>query len=184
LSLEHAILGFLTYHPMSGYDLKRYFDESVRHFWPAAQSQIYRTLDRMTDRGWVRVEMVEQRDRPDRKVHHLTDKGRTELRRWLTSPLDPPTARHQWLIQVFFAHQLSDEEILAVFEGHAERLRQRLAVFRTDVQSIIEERHAQVGSARSRRLWQFTLDYGVASLECELRWVEQAIAELRHLPPT
>jgi DNA-binding PadR family transcriptional regulator len=169
---------------LSGYDLKRNFDESVRHFWPATQSQIYRTLDRMANEGWVRVEMVEQRDRPDRKVHHLTDKGRTELRRWLTSPLDLPTARHQWLIQVFFAHQLSDEEILAMFEGKAERLRQRLAVLRTDVQSVIDEGYAQVGSARARRLWQFTLDHGVAHLESELRWVEQAIAELRHLPPT
>jgi PadR family transcriptional regulator AphA len=34
MSLEYAILGFLNYHPYTGYDLKKVFDKSVRHFWP------------------------------------------------------------------------------------------------------------------------------------------------------
>ena len=56
MSLEHAILGFLQYKPMSGYDLKKIFDTSVRHFWPADQSQIYRTLTRLADKGWAEQE--------------------------------------------------------------------------------------------------------------------------------
>ena len=35
MSLKHAILGFLSLQPMTGYDLKKAFDQSVRHFWPA-----------------------------------------------------------------------------------------------------------------------------------------------------
>ena len=49
MSLEFAILGFLSYHPSTGYDLKKMFDVSIRHFWPADQSQIYRTLARLTE---------------------------------------------------------------------------------------------------------------------------------------
>ena len=56
MSLEHAILGFLNYKPLSGYDLKKIFDTSVRHFWAADQSQIYRTLNRLTERGWAEME--------------------------------------------------------------------------------------------------------------------------------
>ena len=56
MSLEHAMLGFLCYTPLTGYDLKKAFDVSVRHFWPADQSQIYRTLARMAERGWVEME--------------------------------------------------------------------------------------------------------------------------------
>ena len=73
MSLEHAILGFLHYAPSSGYDLKKAFDTSVRHFWPADQSQIYRTLARMTEREWVKVEVISQEDRPSRKVYHITE---------------------------------------------------------------------------------------------------------------
>ena len=44
MSLKHALLGFLSYAPMTGYDLKRYFDQSIHHFWNANLSQIYPRL--------------------------------------------------------------------------------------------------------------------------------------------
>ncbi len=182
MSLEHAILGFLTYQPLSGYDLKKFFDESVRHFWSATQSQIYRSLVRMAETGWVEMEFVEQDNRPDRKVYHITKAGQDELLHWLTTPLPPPAGRNLWLVQVFFAHPLSDDEVFALFEDHAEKLRQKLGLFRNGVQEVVERRFAEVGSKRSRRLWQFTLDYGIAHLEWELQWVEKALEDLPHLP--
>ena len=41
MSLEYVILGLLNYRPLSGYDLKKVFDNAVRHFWPADQSPDY-----------------------------------------------------------------------------------------------------------------------------------------------
>ena len=76
MSLEHAILGFLNSRPMTGYELKKIFDTSVRHFWPADQSQIYRTLSRLSERGWAEMEIIKQSERPDRKVYRLTPRGR------------------------------------------------------------------------------------------------------------
>ncbi len=46
MSLQHILLGLLR-EPASGYDLKAYFDKSVRYFWAAELSQIYPTLQRM-----------------------------------------------------------------------------------------------------------------------------------------
>jgi len=40
MSLQHAILGFLNYKSLTGYDLKKIFVAAVRHFWAADQSQI------------------------------------------------------------------------------------------------------------------------------------------------
>lgn len=62
MSLEYAILGFLNYKPQSGYDLKKIFDTSVRHFWAADQSQIYRILTRLTERGLVEMSVIEQHE--------------------------------------------------------------------------------------------------------------------------
>ena len=91
MSLEYAILGFLNYHPYTGYDLKKIFDTSIRHFWPADQSQIYRTLARLTEQGFAEMEKVPQDDRPDRKVYSITEAGRAELMKWLSGP--PPIGR-------------------------------------------------------------------------------------------
>ena len=83
MSLEHVILGFLEVGPKTGYDLKKRFDRSVAGFWPADQSRIYRTLAKLSERGFVSQEVVAQSDRPDRKVYHISDEGREELHRWL-----------------------------------------------------------------------------------------------------
>ena len=53
MSLRFAILGFLSVRPFSGYDLKRAFDQSVRHFWTADQAAIYRTLGELESKGLV-----------------------------------------------------------------------------------------------------------------------------------
>ena len=44
MPLEHAILAFIKFQPVSCYDLKKYFDVSVAHFWSATQSHIYKSL--------------------------------------------------------------------------------------------------------------------------------------------
>ena len=147
MSLDHAILGFLNYQPFSGYDLKKIFDTTVRHFWPADQSQIYRTLGRLTEEGFVKMETVEQTSRPDRKVYHITPAGRRELTDWLVGPppLDP--TRSSALVQVFFAGQLSDGELLSKFESFAAMIGGILKLF-DSLPDEIDEYADKVGSPR------------------------------------
>jgi PadR family transcriptional regulator AphA len=179
MSLEHAILGFLNYKPFSGYDLKKAFDTSVQHFWPADQSQIYRTLARLAERGWAEAEIVQQEDRPNRKVYHITETGRTELRRWLTEPLPPHNERHASLIQVFFSGQLSDEEILAIFEQEAEQLREMLERY-DQVPQQSAEYVAMIHAPRETFFWMLTLEFGIKMAHASLEWVESVIQRIEN----
>lgn len=175
MSLEHAILGFLHYKPLSGYDLKSVFDLSVQHFWPADQSQIYRTLSRLVENGMAEVEVIEQDDRPDRKVYHITDEGRNELVNWLTTPLPVKTDRIAKLIQIFFAGQLSDEEILDMFRRFADHARK----VHEELISIKENPGQPDGSpCRDRFFWGLTLDYGIHITKANLAWFEDVISRI------
>lgn len=176
MSLEHAILGFLQYKPLSGYDLKSYFDMSVRHFWTADQSQIYRTLSKLSDGGLTEVEVVEQDDRPDRKVYHITDKGREELLQWLSTPMQCKNERVAVLIQVFFAGHLSDDEALAIFRSMAERSRQSNEMLRQLPKP--ENAPDDEGLSRDAFFWGLTLDYGIRMTEASAAWAEGVIARL------
>ncbi|MHB9134681.1 MAG: PadR family transcriptional regulator [Armatimonadota bacterium] len=184
MSLEHAILGFLQYGPSSGYDLKGLFDLSVQHFWPADQSQIYRTLARLAEHGWAEREVIEQEDHPDRKVYHITEAGRETLRDWLSHPQPLKGARSASLIQVFFAGQLADEEILAIFRHAADQCRAELAHLRR----IPEHCDSMIPSTTSPRevfCWMLTLECGIQSTEAHLAWLESVIARIERgeLPP-
>ena len=49
----YVILGFLSWRPMSGYDIKSVADESTRFFWAASYGQIYPELRRLADAGLI-----------------------------------------------------------------------------------------------------------------------------------
>ena len=178
MSLEYAILGFLNYHPYTGYDLKKIFDSSIRHFWPADQSQIYRTLRNLTGQGFVEMEKVPQEDRPDRKVYSITEAGRAELMKWLSGPPPLGDARNAALIQVFFAGQLSDEEILVKFEDFVAILRTILAQY-NQIPAQIVPYQQEISSQREHFFWMLTLDSGMRSMQASLDWAESVIEQLK-----
>lgn len=184
MSLDYAILGFLNYHPYTGYDLKKIFDDSVRHFWQADQSQIYRTLARLTEQGLAEMEKVAQEDRPDRKVYHITPGGRAELLKWLAGPPPMEEPRSAPLIQVFFAGQLSDEEILAKFEGFAATCRSILARYE-QVPAQIGPYRQEINSPREQFFWMLTLENGISNVRASLEWSESIIERIKkgQIPP-
>jgi len=183
MPLSHAILGFLEYQPMSGYDLKKYFDISVAHFWSATQSHIYKALENLEKDGLVEGRIIPQEGKPNRREYHITEAGRAELHRWLVTPLPVEQTRIAWLIQIFFSHFSSNEEIASLLEARMEQIRSQLDAFRKEVQAGLDRNAEQIGVERARQLWQITLDYGTAHDEQELEWLEQMLERVRNLPP-
>ena len=146
---------------------------SVQHFWSADQSQIYRTLEQIVAAGWAEVELVEQQERPNRKVYHITRPGRAELRRWLTAPLVHREEHDPFLIQLFFASHLSDVEVEALLEREAAAAREQLATFDQIRQQF------SPASSRTQAFTLLTLDYGIQSTQAHLTWIEAALAQVR-----
>ncbi len=181
MPLSHAILGFLDYQPMSGYDLKKYFDQSVAHFWSATQSHIYKALENLENEGMVESQVIPQEGRPNRKQYSITDAGRAELRRWVSTPLPVEAKREAWLIQVFFAHNITNGEIEDLFKNRIERLRTSLSQCKA-AQQAIDTNAEKAGMERLRNLWQLTLDYGIDYYENEINWLEKTLPAVRRLP--
>jgi DNA-binding PadR family transcriptional regulator len=182
MPLSHAILGFLDYHPLSGYDLKKYFDQSIAHFWSATQSHIYKALEKLEKGGLVQSQLIVQEGRPNRKQYQITDAGSDELHRWLTSPLPLEQVREVWLIQVFFSHSSTNKEIVALLETRIQTIREVLAIYHTVAQTAIDQNAERVGD-RARQLWQITLDHGIDYYEFELAWLEKTLQRVHDLVP-
>jgi DNA-binding PadR family transcriptional regulator len=178
MSLDYAILGLLNYHPYTGYDLKKIFDTSIRHFWPADQSQIYRTLSKLTKNGWAEMEKIPQDDRPDRKVYHITSAGRAAFHEWIAGPPPMNEPRSAPLIQVFFSGQLPDEEVLAKFEGFAAIMRAILAQYDRVPAQLGPFEH-EITSPREHFFWMLTLENGLANMRANLAWAESVIERIK-----
>lgn len=182
MPLSHAILGFLEFRPLTGYDLKKYFDQSIAHFWSATKSHIYQALEKLEKDGLVTSQIIPQEGKPNRREYQITDTGRSELRHWLTSPLPPGQLREGWLIQVFFSHKSSNEEIVTLLEARRKAISERLDIYRTVVQDVITQNAERVGVERARQLWQITLDHGIDYYEFEIDWLEKVVDRISTLP--
>lgn len=181
MPLAHAILASLEFQPMTGYDLKKFFDKSVGHFWTTTQSHIYKALNDLEKEGWVQMEIIKQEDRPNRKEYSITQSGRAELRRWLTTPLPPAPVREAWLVQLFFSHTSTDEEITALIEERGKNIGEIVAAYKEQTQVSIPQ-DLPPGLERARALWQITLDYGIAFYQFELQWNRKMLERVKNLP--
>lgn len=172
MSLKHAILGFLSFapEPMSGYDLKKSFDHSVRHFWPANQSQIYRTLAVLAEGGLVEIDLVKREERLDKKLYHITDNGRSELHRWLSNPLASHDIREPLLIKIFFAGLLTDDELFNVLQHEIQAIEERLKMY-AGIYSDALNNLDQASDSRALFLSLLTLEYGIGSDQWGLNWL-------------
>ena len=169
MSLKYAILGFLSVNPMSGYDLKKAFDGSVGHFWPADQAQIYRTLTGLVDDGLLEVNRIEQDHRPDRKEHRLTDQGMVELDGWLGFPYEPQPTREPFLLRVFFSGRLGHGPVREMLTRRIEEGTRQLAVLK-GIASDIGQAVAGKPLDLKQQLRFATLDNGITHTQAEIDW--------------
>ncbi len=178
MSLLHAILGILNLTEASGYDLKtQMFDRSVAHFWQADQAQIYRTLEKLAENGWVESRLEIQTERPNRKVYRITETGRAELIRWLGEPQALPTHREPFLIQLFFGTLLSKETLINLAKHQLHQHQQQLEEYTQILLPQIAEQ-----SDRAHTLMRLTLDLGISSEKLYVAWLQRVIEALESLP--
>ena len=179
MSLRYAILGILNVMPMTGYDLKHQaFDATVRHFWPADQSQIYRTLSKLAEDDLVTLTVEAQDERPDRKIYAITEAGQSALTEWLTSETAVPILRDPLLVQLFFGQEMPNAELLGVVAGRLAQHQQRLAIFEQIPILPAESRPDD----RWLALQHLTLDFGLALEQAYVTWLEHCQAVIASLP--
>jgi PadR family transcriptional regulator AphA len=177
MSLKHALLGFINYGPMTGYELKKFFDTSVAHFWNAELSQIYPALKAMESEGLVEMKVEVQEDRPNRKVYSITNAGRRELLDWLAQPAERDQVREPILIKVFFGSSLSKQKLLDVLRKTADECRSQ-TIYLEYAHQFVDKFVESLGLRQEALFWQLTIDCGLKVHKAELNWVEEAIQKI------
>jgi PadR family transcriptional regulator AphA len=176
-SLEYALLGLIAATPrISGYDIVRIFNLSMRHFWHAHQGQIYPTLARMEREGWIASREVIQRGRPNKRIFSITADGRAALERWLKSPFEDLKLKHPPLLRTLHLGHLGSD-------GAIEKLAEQRTACLAYLKELREIENNVFGGENYRNehvmFSYFTLRYGIAWMEASVRWCEWAMEEVR-----
>ncbi|HEX4525568.1 MAG TPA: PadR family transcriptional regulator [Gaiellaceae bacterium] len=124
-----ALLGLLGQRPLSGYDLKRAVDRTIRHFWAASYGQIYPELKRLEEVGWITGAMADRGGRA-RRVYEITPVGRAAFADWLHGHETRIELRDESLLRLFFADVLPAGEGLGLLRARREGYAGMLAYLR------------------------------------------------------
>ncbi|MFZ5642615.1 MAG: PadR family transcriptional regulator [Bacillota bacterium] len=181
MSLSNAILGLLSYRPMTGYSMKEVFDNSISHFWHAHLSQIYRELSRMEENGLVKFEVQRREGRPDRKVYNITPLGEEKFQSWLESFPEKLVMSYndEFLLRLYFGGRINREEVLFQITKYKKETESRLNQFES-LYRVIEEYSKKAGGPEDKLYWELTLDLGVRMLKANLEWIEQAAEKIKN----
>ncbi|PYN61954.1 MAG: PadR family transcriptional regulator [Candidatus Rokuibacteriota bacterium] len=175
----HAILGVLSFCPMSGYDVKKLIERSIAHFWNESYGQIYPILKRLAAEGLAERRRETQRGKPDRHVYSLTAKGREELARWLAVPARSAPARSELLLKLFLGGAGRPADSLAQVEHFEARQRELLATY----DGIERQLRKEMAGHPQLPFSLITLHYGQGRCRAALAWCEETRATLRRLRP-
>lgn len=178
--LKYILLGGLYQAPLTGYQLKQFMEHATTHFWYAQTSQIYRTLDQLEKDGLVTSQIQEQQDKPDRRLYHITDTGRVDLRNWLETPLTEiePT-KDTLLLKLYFSAQLDKETVLTQLRLQRALHKQQLALLVNVSKSLIEQSVQDNPTLkRDGLMWEITRRNGELFEEAYIRWLEEAIERI------
>lgn len=178
MSLPHVLLGMLA-EPGSGYDLKQYFSQSIRHFWSAELSQIYPALARLEQQGLLESRSVASDKGPRRKVYRRTDAGRKALREWLADGPILRAERIAYLTQVFFLDEIPPAErrrfmtaLKRDFEEHLAELEAIDAGWREDDENYPDRLPDAV------LFKQMTLRLGILRFRATVEWCEECLVRM------
>ena len=170
MSIKHAILGFLSGTPLTGYDLKKMFARSEILYWSGNNNQIYRALVELHQENLVTIEVQLQENKPPRKIYTITSQGAAELRRWVLSTPELPQLRNSFLVRLAWADQLDAAELDTLLGAYEEELRVKLLMLRAQGQ------YAALSPARTPRetlLWDSMAENWMSFHENELTWVRK-----------
>ncbi len=177
MSLEAAILGFLSERPRSGYDLKtRCFDHDARFIWTADQAQIYRTLERLQGARLISSTRKRQAGRPDRRVYEITPAGRDALTAWLRESPALASARDPLLLWLYFAAALPEGELLDVIESRRSRHQTRLDALRGEAVLFAQETGS---TAREAALRGSAFEGAIAQERTTIDWLDDIAEAIR-----
>ena len=173
---RYAVLGMLTYMPLSGYDIKRIYQRSLGNFWSESFGHIYPTLRQLVDEGLATCDETSSEGRPGRKVYTITEPGRVEARRWLEQPAEPHQERMEVLLKIYLGWETGSD----IAAEHVRRFRREHEAH-LERYAVYAERIA-AGQAPGSPYWLLTVLCGQHMSGAMLAWCDEALEILERLP--
>lgn len=168
-----ALLGLLNVMPLSGYDIKKWTDNSLQFFWSENYGHIYPLLKDLEKEKLVTKQKVESGKGPSKNVFTITPKGTEVFLEWLKSSENPQKYRIEILLKLFFSNHLTKDEMIEKLENHITQQQDLQKQYKE-----VEKHFEHIPNNRLRLSSEITLDYGFYHVKMNISWAKDMIKKI------
>ncbi len=180
MSLSYGLLGLLNYFPMSGYDLKKVFDDSINFFWAAKTSQIYRELKSLEKKGDIVSTIRFSEKGPNKRLYAITKQGMANLKKWLDNPPDDIREDQRNSFQIRVLHSS-----LVGFKKLVPQVQKKLIAYRKELRQLdqvekkLKEYLRLSGKKENLPYWKIVISKGRHINRASIRWARETLKYLK-----
>ena len=126
----------------------------------------------------VSFEVVEQSNRPNKKVYSITDEGHEALQKWTVAPVEPEPSRSELLLKTYTLWLADPAKALKLFRAQEDRHRSQLAHYERTLAAIAQEHPAPIKVQEPLFGDYATLQIGERYEHAYVDWCRWMIAQL------
>lgn len=171
MTIDYAILGMLSWQPLTGYDIKKIIQESPFFYWSGNNNQIYKSLVQLLEKNLVVNEVKHQESAPSKKIYSITELGLKELENWIINTnVEVPEFKKQFLIQLTWSGRLDINEVELLLSKYEAEVKKYISMYKEEQR---REKHFKDRTNQEYFIWKMLYENMIMSYENELKWIEK-----------
>lgn len=167
--IDCVILGLLSHEELTGYEIKKRMDTTLKYFWSASYGSIYPALSDLVERG-LATRREDTKNKRNKQIYTITDDGRKYLKEWLTLPVEKDELRYETLLKLFFGNEQGTEQALLHVKAFEEKIQKELP-YLLGAEKVLKD---CVGADTTHKYYLLIVKFGIKTYHTYLEWCEEA----------
>lgn len=168
--MNQVILGLLNHENLTGYEIKKRIDNSLRYFWKGSFGSIYPALASLEEMGLIsKVKNENNASKREKIIYSITESGRSYLIKWLEDSKTSNSLKYEMLLKLFFGGAVDNTisiETITEFENEIAGDLSLLKIYKDNLSKVLNQ--------RDHVFYYLTVSFGVETYEVYLRWCAEA----------
>lgn len=167
--IDCVILGLLSHEELTGYEIKKRMDTTLKYFWGASYGSIYPALNDLVNRG-LATKREDTESKRNKLIYTITNDGRNYLKEWLTLPVEKDELRYETLLKLFFGNEQGAEQAISHIEVFEKKIEKELP-YLLNAEKILNK---CLNDDTAHKYYWLTVEFGIKTYRTYLEWCEEA----------
>lgn len=167
--IDYVILGLLSHEDLTGYEIKKRMDTSLKYFWGASFGSIYPALSDLVERGLADKRNGAENGR-NKLIYSITEEGKKYLKGWLQIPAERDELRYETLLKLFFGNEAGAAQAISHIDAFQKRIEGELPFLIGAAETL----RNNIDLDDTHKYYLLTVAFGVKTYRAYLEWCEEA----------